>query len=359
MMPIRILHILGTAQPEGTSIARIVGTVARGLDPKLYCIHAWFLAGNGPLVGALEQAGVQARSLDWWRGIRDPVGAWRFWRNLRTQQFAIVHLHFGGRSVCWLARAATKAKMIRHVHGSIIEPRGLAPVYFSARSTDAVVVVSQAMASQVVDGPARVIYAGVDVPQTGLPTPRHRTTSQLVIGTARRLIRYKGIEYLLEAAAILHSEFPGLRVEIAGIGPERENLVQRAADLGIAGSVEFLGWVNDLNHVLPRWDVFVIPSIEEGFGIAALEAMAAGLPVIASSVGGLPEIIEDGKTGWLVPPRDAEALASRLRMLLINPELRYNLGAAAYARARDHFSAAQMTENFAQLYDELLDGAGT
>ena len=87
--------------------------------------------------------------------------------------------------------------------------------------------------------------------------------------------------------------------------------------------------------------------------------MAASLPVVATPVGGVPELIEDGKTGWLVPPRDAEALASRLRLLLCNPELRLSMGVAGYARVRDHFSAAQMTENFAKLYDELLDETRT
>ena len=98
-----------------------------------------------------------------------------------------------------------------------------------------------------------------------------------------------------------------------------------------------------------------MPSLEEGFPIAALDAMAAGLPVIASSVGGVPELIEDGTTGWLVPPQDADALASRLRLLLSDSDLRLRMGSAGYARVRDRFSAAQMTENFGELYDELLN----
>ena len=138
----------------------------------------------------------------------------------------------------------------------------------------------------------------------------------------------KGIEYLLSAAAALRREFPALRVEIAGSGPQREKLEEAVAHAGLGGQVKFLGWIDDLTSVLPRWDVFVMPSLEEGFPIAALDAMAAGLPVVATSVGGVPELIEDGKTGWLVPPRDAEALASRLRLLLCNPELRLSMGAA-------------------------------
>jgi len=256
--------------------------------------------------------------------------------------------------VRWLARAATGAKIVVHLHGRILEPRGLGPIDFSARGADIVVAVSHAVASRVVDGPARVIYAGTDVPPMDSPAPRRRSTSEVILGTAGRLIPLKGVEFLLSAAAMLRGEFPDLRVEIAGSGPERPHLEQRIARLGLTGRVEFLGWIDDLPTVLPRWDVFVMPSLEEGFALAALEAMAAGLPVVASGVGGVPELVVDGVTGWLAPPGDAEALAARLRLLLRNPEERLTMGANARARVRDHFGLAQMTENFGKLYDELL-----
>jgi glycosyltransferase involved in cell wall biosynthesis len=355
----QVLHILGTAQPESTGMARIVRTLAEGVDPARYRIHAWFLAGAGPLVSALQQTGVEAAAVSWWCGMRDPMGAWRFWRKLRKQKFAIVHLHFGGRSVLKLARAATQAKIVRHLHGRILEPQGLTPVYFSARGTDAVVAVSQAVANQVVDGPARVIYAGLALPYGHASARRSREPSEIVLGTAGRLVELKGIEYLLRAAAALRSEFPALRVEIAGAGPQREKLEEAVVHAGLKEHVRFLGWVDDLPSLLSRWDVFVMPSLEEGFPIAALDAMAAGLPVVATAVGGVPELIEDGKTGCLVPPRDAEALASRLRFLICNPELRASMGTAGYARVRDHFSAQQMSTSFTQLYDELLKGIRT
>ena len=335
-------------------MARIVCALAQGLDSKRYRFHAMFLAGAGPLVDALQQAGVEATALDWRRGARDPVGAWKFWRSLRSQRFAVVHLHFGGRSVCWLAREATHAKIVRHLHGRILEPRGLVPVHFSARGTDAVVAVSKAVASRVVHGSARVIYAGVTIPPGEPPALHRHATSEIILGTAGRLVELKGIEYLLSAAAALRREFPALRVEIAGSGPQREKLEGAVAHAGLGEQVKFLDWIDDLASVLPRWDVFVMPSLEEGFPIAALDAMAAGLPVVATSVGGVPELIEDGKTGWLVPPRDAEALASRLRSLLCDRELRLRIGRAAYAHVRDHFSAAQMAVSFARLYDEIL-----
>lgn len=350
----QVLHILGTAQPESTGMARIVRNLSEGIDPERYRIHALFLGGAGPLVNMLQRAGGQASTLDWWRGMRDPVGAWKFWRCLRNLRIDIVHIHFGGRSVRGLARAATGAKIIMHLHSRILEPQGLVPVSFSARGVDAVVAVSKAVASRVVDGRARVIYAGIDAPSADSPSPSHGASSEIILGTAGRLIALKGIEYLLQAAAALQSEFPGIRVEIAGAGPQREKLEETVAQIGLAGRVKFLGWVDDVQWVLPRWDVFVMPSLEEGFPIAALDAMAAGLPVIASSVGGIPELVVDGETGWLVPPADVATLVSRLRPLLCDPEQRQSMGAAGRDRVRDHFSLVQMTQDFTQLYDELV-----
>ena len=349
-----VLHILGTAQPQGASMARMVASLARGLDPARYTLLACFLAGNGPLAGGLERAGVRTFALDWWRGARDPVGAWKFWRRLHSLEADIVHVHFGGRSVRRLARAATGAKIVVHFHGRILEPRGLSPVTFSARGADAVVAVSRAVANQVVDGNARVIYAGVDVAPENVNAARQRGASDLVVGTAGRLIALKGIKYLLSAVATLIRDFPALRVEIAGAGPEQTDLEQKVRELGLAGRVDFLGWIEDLNSILARWDIFALPSLEEGFPLAVLEAMAAGLPVVASRVGGVPELVADGETGWLVPLRDPVALGCQLRLLLCSPENRKRMGTAAQARVQAQFSRAQMAAGFAALYDELL-----
>src|SRR5208337_806791 len=235
---IHVLHILGSAQPESTGMARIVCSLALGLDPDSYRIHALFLAGEGPLVNSLRQAGATADALDWRRGMRDPLGALSFWRFLRRRHFDIVHLHYGGRSISRLARAATNAKIIRHLHGRILESRGLTLISFSARGADLVLAVSNAVASRVVDGEVRRIYAGISVPPT---TPqRHRTDSDIIIGTAGRLVELKGIEYLLSATAALRSAFPTIRVEIAGSGPYRERLEKAVALAGLEQHVKFL-----------------------------------------------------------------------------------------------------------------------
>ncbi len=350
----QVLHILGRAQPESTGMVHIVRSLAAGLDPNRYRVSALFLAGTGPLVNALNAEGTAAFAIDWQRGMLDPLGALRFWRFMHKQRYDIVHVHFGDRAVRGLARAATGARIVRHLHGRILEPKGLAPISFSCKGADAVVAVSKAVAERVIDGKPRVIYAGVATVEVG--PPRSRTDAKLVLGTAGRLVKLKGIEYLLRASARLKQEFPALEVQIAGTGPELKELQAEVSRLGLEGRVRFLGWIEDVGSVLSSWDVFVMPSLEEGFPIAALNAMAAGLPVVATKVGGVPELIEDGSSGLLVEPRDLEALVAALGTLLRDRELRLRLGQAGFERVREHFSVAQMTRQFAGLYDDLLAG---
>jgi glycosyltransferase involved in cell wall biosynthesis len=352
----KVIHILGSAQPEGTGTCQIVRSLAQNLDPERYQIHALFLAGTGPLVGNLRAAGIDAHAIEWQRGWRDPKGALSFCRVLRQQRFDIVHIHFGGGAVIRLARAASKAKIVRHLHGRILEPQGLAPVRFKFKCVDAVVAVSQAVADQIENSDVEVIYAGVLVSPT--LTQKTGPGRELILGTAGRLVKLKGIEFLLEAAALLRPEFPSLQVEIAGSGPELEDLKAEVVRLGLGDHVRFLGWIDDLTSTLRGWDVFVMPSLEEGFPTAALNAMASGIPVVAAAVGGVPELIEDGVSGLLVRPRDVTSLAAALRLLLRQQDVRSRMGEVGFERVRDHFSARQMAAKFAGLYDRLFPPEG-
>ena len=130
---------------------------------------------------------------------------------------------------------------------------------------------------------------------------------------------------------------------------------QDVGRLGIAGNVSFLGWREDLPSVLRSWSIFVLPSLDEGFGVAALEAMASGLPVVASDVGGLRELMQDGETGFLVPPEAPAEFAKKIRLLLENQELREKMGSAGRNRAEEDFSISTMVKKTADLYDALLE----
>lgn len=356
-MPAEILHLLGTAELEGSGIARIVAALAAGLDPHKYHVNVWFLGPPGPLAQDLRSAGATVHQMNWSRGARDPVGAWRFWRCLRANNFAIVHQHEGARSVRHIIRHSSKARLVVHLHGDIVETHHAGDVPIAARGADAVIAVSHAVARQLPSVKPVVVYAGAPLSPPSAVKPRAKgrpPSSKAVIGAACRLVPLKGLSYLIRAVALLRPEFPTVRLEIAGAGPERTALEREAQQLGLEDHVHFLGWQRDLSVVWPRWDIFVLPSLEEGFGMSVLEAMGAELPVVATSVGGLPELIEDGYTGYIVPRSDVAALAERLGHLIRDPEHRCAMGAAGWKRARDHFSVDRMVSEIEAIYDALL-----
>ena len=164
----------------------------------------------------------------------------------------------------------------------------------------------------------------------------------------------KGIVYLIRAVALLRRNCPGVHLEIVGAGSEQAALQSEIEVLGLGDAVTFIGWQPDVWPWFARWDIFVQPSLAEGFGMAVLEAMEAGLPVIGTAVGGLSELIDDGVTGYIVPAAHEVALADRLRDLVLDVDRRRAMGAAGRARARQFFSAERMTRELTQIYDGLL-----
>jgi glycosyltransferase involved in cell wall biosynthesis len=348
----QVLHILDSAGVEGSAIARVVSHLALGLDPRKYALHAWFLGADGPLAGELREQGLAVRVLPWSRSAGNPSGALAFAAALRGQRFSIVHQHVGGRLVSWLARGVSGAALVMHLHTRVLEESGMAPALINVPGADAVIAVSSAVARCVPQ--ARVVYTGVAVAQQGRIKTMAPAQTAPVIGAACRLVPVKGLIHLIGAMALLREEFPLLRLEIAGEGPERRVIETEAEALGIRDSVRLMGWRRDLEPLFAGWDIFVLPSLDEALGIVVLEAMAAAVPVVASAVGGLPEVVEEGCTGWLVPPAQPRALAERLRSLLVDPGLRCAMGAAGRERVRQRFSIQAMADAVAAIYDEVM-----
>jgi glycosyltransferase involved in cell wall biosynthesis len=351
-MPRRVLHILGDAQHEGTGIARVVSTLARKIDPQRYEISACFVGDSGPLVTEFQSQGIPTRVIKWLHPHRDAVGLLRLWWALKGERFDIIHLHWGGRGVRWVSSRASSAKLVFHLHGRINENESQKPQAIPTKDADAVIAVSQSVARTSLNGNTRVVYSGLDTSENLRPESIPDMTT---IGTAGRLVSLKGIIYLLRAMSLLQVDFPLLRLEVAGIGSEISALKKETAELGLNGSVKFLGWIPDMKPIFYRWTIFVQPSLEEGFGIAVLEAMAAGLPVIASAVGGLPEIVDHGVTGMLVPAADPVALADCLRQMLSNVHAANSMGNAAALHVQNQFSSQKMTDEICKVYDDLLN----
>jgi len=233
--------------------------------------------------------------------------------------------------------------------------------YLYNRAVDRVIAISAGVRSALVGAgvdPARIrlVPSGVD-PDAFTPDPAARAALRrewaladddvavILVGV---LEARKGHATLLEAAARLRDT--RLRWIFCGTGSLEAALRADATARGIA--VRFTGFRPDVARCLAAADVTVLPSLHEGLGVAALEAMAAARPVVASRVGGLAEVLVDGETGSLVPPRDADALAAALRPLAVAPDLRARMGAAGAARVRARYSAAAMAEGTLACYGE-------
>jgi glycosyltransferase involved in cell wall biosynthesis len=179
------------------------------------------------------------------------------------------------------------------------------------------------------------------------------TDDRFVLAVVGALEARKGHDVLLDALATLAD--PAVVVVAAGEGGAHAALAARVRTLGLDATVRFLGRVDDVTSVLAAADVLVMPSRQEGLGVAALEAMAAGLPVIASRVGGLPEAVVDGETGLLVPPADAPALAAAIAWLAADRALARRLGAAGRERVRARFTMAGMAAATLAVYRRLAE----
>ena len=209
----------------------------------------------------------------------------------------------------------------------------------------------------------RLVFNGTDLRRFSPAENGNRGDSRFgphMIFACRQLFPRKGIRFLIEAAAQLKPRFPDLKVVLAGDGFERSDLVRLAEDLGMGPDVTFLGWVP--NTELPPYyraaALSVIPSLEEGFGIPAAEAMGCEVAVVASDAGGLPEVVEDGVTGLVVPRGDSTALAQAIGSLLADPERRRAMGQAGRERALRLFDWDRSAEQFEQVYREVAARTG-
>lgn len=173
-----------------------------------------------------------------------------------------------------------------------------------------------------------------------------------VFGSVCRLIEQKGLSFALRAFAQVLARFPEAHYVIVGDGPLRESLCAEAEMLGVAAHVHFAGWRADAAERMSAFDIFLMPSLWEGFGLVLLEAMAAHLPIIASNVSALPEIVVDGETGLLCAPRDVECLAAHMARLLSDRALAQRLGANGAARLQAEFSVSKMVNGTRAVYQK-------
>jgi glycosyltransferase involved in cell wall biosynthesis len=270
------------------------------------------------------------------------------------------------------ARMAGIPALVRTKHNHIPLKSGVFSRFIYGRLTSRVVAISEEIRNVLIKSglqPEHVttIYSAVNLNHFS-SKPRNQALIKefnlppdcLIIGTVARLSERKGIHFLLEAVKILVQNNKRFGCLIVGGGGSKSHkkidiLKAQAESLGISQQVVFAGRRDDIPEILSLMDIFVLPSLAEGLGRSLLEAMAAGKAVIASNIGGIPEAVEDGETGILVPPEDGGALAQALASLLDNPEKAEAMGRSGRKRAERLFDEEVMITNICSLYEELLN----
>ncbi len=344
-----------------------------GFEVTVACLKGW-----GPLGDELQAAGIRALAL----GARTPIdlrAAGRLISLLRRERIQIVHAHLFLANVVarLLGRLSASPVVITTHHDTdvwmgrrhrLLE-RATAPL------SDAVVTCSEAVRQYALatyglrPGLVQTLRNAIVIPEGRADAEGRERLRRLfragpeerVIATVGRLDEpKKGLAVFLRAAGQLARELqrveevPKVRFVLVGEGPARPGLEALAREQGIEHFTTFLGERRDVTDLMEAFDLFVQPSLWEGFGVTLLEAMAAGLPVVASRVGGIPEIVSDGETGCLVAPGDADGLAAECFRLLRDPGLAARMGRAGRARLEENFDIERLVEETAALYRDLL-----
>ncbi len=207
---------------------------------------------------------------------------------------------------------------------------------------------------------ASVVRNGVEVGLVKSPSVEKKLrirlsipSKGLIVGSIGRMHHQKGYYYLLRAASAIVRERKDVYFVLVGDGPEMNQLQEESERMGLADHVRFMGAMDNASELIPAFDIFVLPSLWEGFPIVLLEASAAGKPIVATSIDGSKEIIRDGVNGILVPPKDPERLSKAILRLVAQPALRRRLGKAARSQALREFDVKQMAKRISDIYESL------
>jgi glycosyltransferase involved in cell wall biosynthesis len=364
---------------SGTAVGgteRVVWELATRLPPARWDVRVWLSPAPGvdELAAALERRGLPVRRVAEVDSRWDWDGMVRTWRALRRERADVLHVHHvwpaADRYLAPLADSAGVPRLVvtEHIEGHSHSPSQRALKRRELGRADVVTAVSGAVADSLVRdygvarARVRVVRNGADLPdeEREIPAAR-RLREQFGAGAARplwvcagRLEEQKGQDVLLEALAVLRGRGLDFVVVLAGDGSRRAALEQRAAALGLGDRVRFAGQVDDLGPLLAASDAVVMPSRWEGLPLVLLEALARARPVVASAVGGVPEVVTDGEHARLVPPDDAGALATALEQLQQVPDAAWRLGRRGAVLVRERYTWPRVIESFEAVYDEAL-----
>lgn len=374
MNPIKVLHIAESAGWAGGEVYLL--TVAKAVDGQRFDL-AFVLPERGPLMERLRARGAQVHLIPLAKRLFNASAFLALVRLFRQEQPAIVQSH-GARSNVYTklaGRLAGVRVIVSTVHNSLfdfdVSPLRKRLYVLAERLTsplaDRIVAVSSAIATDLVHrygirtDRIVTIQNGIDA---NAFSPKRAPSAVLkelglngdsrLIGLAARMTPQKGHHDLLRALRLLLPQFPHLRCLLIGDGPLRRSLEREAVALDVSSRCVFTGVRYDVADLLNVVDVAVLPSCSEGLPFALLEAMALGKPIVATQVGGNPEVVENGRTGLLVPPRDPKVLAEAIAFLLDRPAAAAEMGERGRVRVRERFACDRMIRSLENVYAELL-----
>lgn len=377
MALIRVLHFAEDGDSSG-----FFPQLARFHDRSRFGMTFGTLRAVTPeLRRLMEGQGVQVLSLDSGSRFSYPMQIPRMVAALRRLRIDILHTHLFDASIVGLMAGALARVPVRvmtrhysNYHTRIGKRWHVGVDRLCTRLAHSVIAVSDhtrrvmleeegALAAKVV-----VIRNGIDLSRVEPPSSREvaELREELGLGdfavvvVVARLHPEKGHEYMFRALPRLLAATDGrLRLLVAGTGPFLETYKREVSRLGVERAVRFLGFRRDIAHILAISDVVVLPSVAEAFGLVLAEAMAMKKAVVATEIGGIPEVVEDGSTGILVPPASPEALADAILSLLHDPARRARFGEAGRKRVEESFRFETMMEKYESLYDALFERTGS
>lgn len=294
----------------------------------------------------------------------DPRHYTKLKKILKTGEFDLIHIHLWNPGSCryafWAASHA-KIPVVTTEH----DPFGLAGLKGKIKRmcldrSDQMIAISMdnfrhlSEYGENVKNRLNLIHNGIELDEyldntdkASLPVK----DGDIVITCAAELHERKGQKYLIEAFRKLQTEMPTLHLMLVGTGPAEKELKKKYEDVT---NLHFLGWREDVPQILRASDIFVLPSLREAFGLVLLEAMASGVIVVATDNGGTTDIIQDGKSGYLVPPANSDRLANAIRTILTNPDQKRDIEKTALERVQTHFSAQTMAKKTADVYKKVI-----
>ena len=330
----------------------------RGHDNILVC------PPDSGIDSVARQAGIRVQNL-FCAGDLDLPFAYRLSQLLKEQAPDIVHCHsrrgadfLGGLATSYADIPAVMSRRVDHT-----EIRLLAALRY--KPFKKIIAISEAIASVLREHHVEaeritVIRSAVDAAAFSREPDYELFRSEfgidkgmIAIAAAGQLIPRKGHRYLLQAAAALKDRYPNFRLVIFGDGYLNNQLRAQAVSLGLDSVVQFAGFRDDLDDFVGCFDLFAHPALTEGLGVVALKAAAAGVPVVGFDAGGMPEAVDNGKTGVLVTPESVDELQAAIATLIDSEPLRREFGEAGRARMKNEFSIAAMTDKHLELYESL------